>query len=288
MRGEFIGFTYNGIHSEELGVIRTSSGDRFETIAAPELKDKTVVIPGSDETVYFGTEINSSKLSLKIALDGISEVQMNQIKQKWLDKKIHPLIFDEYPFKAYYAKVANSSIRFTCLDDGKGQRIYYGTGNLDFVCNYPYALGLYKDSEEFFKAYEGRYDLIEGGVLPASAGWVSQNIKYSMSNTGDLDMDFKIIFTFENEKCAYEVESSTEKFYLKFEVDKKNEDVYVQYDSKTQNLTGLDSNQKPTGTFYSIEKLTAAKVLAGESLQLRFKSSSIQSTIGVEYNYIYY
>jgi hypothetical protein len=243
-------------------------------------------------------------LSLKIALDGISEVQMNQIKQKWLDKKIHPLIFDECPFKAYYAKVSNSSIRFTCLDDGKGQRIYYGTGNLDFVCNYPYALGLYKDSVEFLEAYPGRYDLIEGGVLPPANGiyniwnsgefneqWVSF---FTINNTGDLEMDFKIQFAFpeDKDKMEYNITMSfgtdrTKDFQLSFNVKKKGEDAYVEYNSKLQNLIGLDKNKKPSGNFYQFTETNTKKIPVG-AVGFIFPSDTDTSKITIEYNYVYY
>jgi hypothetical protein len=54
-QNDFVGFTFNGIHSSELGILRTSEGSRFNENLLPTIQDKTVQVPGGDGTYYFGS-----------------------------------------------------------------------------------------------------------------------------------------------------------------------------------------------------------------------------------------
>jgi hypothetical protein len=42
LTNDFIGFSYNGIHSSDLGIIRTSDGSRFNENLLPVSQDKVV------------------------------------------------------------------------------------------------------------------------------------------------------------------------------------------------------------------------------------------------------
>ena len=42
LKGDFIGFTFNGVHSSELGIIRVSEGDRYNESLLPSLSSKTI------------------------------------------------------------------------------------------------------------------------------------------------------------------------------------------------------------------------------------------------------
>ena len=55
IKGDFLGFTYNGIHSSELGIFRVSDGSRYTENLLPTIQDKTVQVPGADGTYYFGS-----------------------------------------------------------------------------------------------------------------------------------------------------------------------------------------------------------------------------------------
>ena len=50
MRGDFIGFTYNGFPSSDLGIMRVSDGSRFNENLLPTMQDKTAQVPGGDGT----------------------------------------------------------------------------------------------------------------------------------------------------------------------------------------------------------------------------------------------
>ncbi|MBQ6628104.1 MAG: hypothetical protein IJH65_04730 [Methanobrevibacter sp.] len=58
LSGDFIGFTFKGVHSSELGIIRTSDGSRYNSELLPSFNDNTVAVPGGDGTYYFGSYYN--------------------------------------------------------------------------------------------------------------------------------------------------------------------------------------------------------------------------------------
>jgi hypothetical protein len=73
------------------------------------------------------------------------------ISKYWNDKKIHPLIFDEEPYKVYYAKITGmASLKHLCFEKDTDTRVYRGEGNIVFTCFYPFA----KSRFEYLEDYE--------------------------------------------------------------------------------------------------------------------------------------
>ena len=106
---DYIGFTFNNIHSSELGIVRVSDGSRFNENLLPTIQDKTVAVPGGDGTYFFGSFYTQRNFNVSFAFDSLTEEQFSKLK-RWLgDKKIHELIFDELPYKAYRAKITGSA-----------------------------------------------------------------------------------------------------------------------------------------------------------------------------------
>ena len=140
LKGDFIGFTFNGRHSSELGIIRTSDGSRYNSELLPSFNDNTVAVPGGDGTYYFGSYYNQKPFPIQFATDELDEAQFRQLRQ-WLgDKGIHDLIFDEAPYKVYSAKIAAvPNFNYICFDEGTDHRTYKGEGTIQFVCYYPFA-----------------------------------------------------------------------------------------------------------------------------------------------------
>ena len=106
-RGDFIGFTFDDIHSSELGLIRVSDGSRFSENLLPTIQDKTVQVPGGDGFYYFGSYYTQKDFSLSVAFDSLTEEQIRKIKKLFGDKKIHKIVFDENPYKYYLVKIKN-------------------------------------------------------------------------------------------------------------------------------------------------------------------------------------
>lgn len=143
IKGDYIGFTFGGVHSSELGLMRVSDGSRYNTDLLPPLQDKTAQVNGRDGAVYFGSQYNTRPIKVPVAFDNMTEESFNQLKRLLQDKKPKYLWFDETPYKQWLVKTANAqSFKWVCFDEshnGKEKRIYKGEGTLEFSCFSPYA-----------------------------------------------------------------------------------------------------------------------------------------------------
>ena len=158
-RGSFLGFTYNGIHSSIVGITRTSHGNANEERLVPLMKDLSVENVGSDNSYHFGTLYTKREFVVNFCYEGMTEVQRMQITKLWKDGEIHDLIFDEYPYKVYAAKITgNSTFKELAFNHG-AERTYSGEGTFVFTSFSPFA--------------RSRYEYIEDYVVELIHEWVS-------------------------------------------------------------------------------------------------------------------
>lgn len=212
--GDFIGFSFNGIHSTELGICRTSDGNRYNDTFLPTAQDKTVQVPGGDGTYLFGTYFTQKPFSIPIAFDSLTEEQYQRIRTVFGDRKVHELIFDERPYKVYYVKTTgNPQLKTICFDED-GQRIYKGEGTITFTAFYPYAKSKHKFIEDYYN--DGCQNIDEWAAasgLQENRSFVTEdnNTEYfaeekhyeksgsgklAYYNTGDMDTDFVLDIAF--------------------------------------------------------------------------------------------
>ena len=137
IKGDFISFTYNSVHSTDLGIVHVSSSDRYADALLPTFQDKTVQATGSDGTYFFGSYYTQRPITLNIAFDSMTEGQLRLARKVFGDRQSHPLIFDEEPYKVYYAKV-NGTPQYNYICFGS-PRIYKGEGTINFICYDPFA-----------------------------------------------------------------------------------------------------------------------------------------------------
>ena len=143
MRGDFIGFTYNGFPSSDLGIMRVSDGSRFNENLLPTMQDKTAQVPGGDGTYYFGSFYTQKQFDIPYAFDSLTEQQLANLKRVFGDKQVHDLIFDEAPYKKYRAKVTGTA-QIKYVPFGNGETIYKGEGTIQFTAYEPYARSVHK------------------------------------------------------------------------------------------------------------------------------------------------
>lgn len=143
VKGDYIGFTFNGVHSSELGLVRVSNGSRYEVDLLPPLQDKTVQVAGRDGAVYFNSQYNAKPIKVPVAFDNLTEEGFEKLKRLLANKKPTYLWFDETPYKQWLVKSATAQkFKWICFDEtrnGKEARIYKGEGTLEFTCFSPYA-----------------------------------------------------------------------------------------------------------------------------------------------------
>lgn len=143
IKGDYIGFTFDGVHSSELGLMRVSNGSRYEQDLLPPLQNKTAQVVGRDGVVYFNSQYNTRSIKVPVAFDNMNEESFQKLKRLLADKKPKYLWFDETPYKQWLVKAANAqNFKWVCFDDSKNsgeKRIYKGEGTLEFSCFTPYA-----------------------------------------------------------------------------------------------------------------------------------------------------
>lgn len=153
VKGDYIGFTFGGVHSSELGLVRVSNGSRYEQDLLPPLQDKTAQVSGRDGVVYFNSQYNTRPIKVPVAFDNMTEESFQKLKELIMDKKPKYLWFDETPYKQWLVKAGGlQSFKWVCFDESKNierlndgdsegtkKRIYKGEGTLEFVCFTPYA-----------------------------------------------------------------------------------------------------------------------------------------------------
>lgn len=120
MKGDFTGFSFNGIHSSQLGITRVSEGDRYKESLFPEISDRSDEITGNDGEFYFGSEFREKVHEISIAFDSMTELQFRRMRRLFGTKNMCELIFDERPYKVYYVKLAEPiQLEYICFDEHK-------------------------------------------------------------------------------------------------------------------------------------------------------------------------
>lgn len=161
---DFIGFTFNGKHSSEFGLLRVSDGDRYEDNFVPSLNDETTDVPGGPGQYYYGETIKERNFLLSMAYDNIGEKDKRRIKH-WLhpDDELHELIFDEKPYIKYWVKCSKEVItNELCFNESyitgtdsfekpiySERRVYKGDFKIEFTAYMPYGIEVNKNLDEF-------------------------------------------------------------------------------------------------------------------------------------------
>ena len=164
-QGPFLGFTYNGRHSSELGIVRINTGNRAEMPLSPSFKDSTAEVPGGKGLYYFNTQIQQRQFTINFAYDDLTEEDVRELRG-WLNPlEQGELIFDEEPYKAYTVK-PNTQPKLSYLVFNKeitteifklyepstvksSGRVYKGEGAIGLTAYYPYAKAPYKTIEDY-------------------------------------------------------------------------------------------------------------------------------------------
>ena len=188
--GDFLGFSFDGMHCSRLGITRVSDGDRYNETLVPEFEDKMVTVPGKDGSYYFGSNYTNKPVSISFGFDSMTESQFRQLRKLFGTKRICTLVFDERPYKTYMAKISTPpQLNYICFDEpkkdlvearrgiriidrdtnprweevtpykytGERERIYKGEGAIEFIIMNPYA----KEQFKILDAY-GNFDFYNG------------------------------------------------------------------------------------------------------------------------------
>ena len=121
---DFVGFKFDGVRSEVLGIKRVSGGDRYNEKLHPDMEDKTAEVPGLDGSYFFGTDYKARTIDIDIAFDHLTEEQLRTLRTHFGSREIKELIFDEEPYKRYMAKIESPiELSYVCFDELKRNSI---------------------------------------------------------------------------------------------------------------------------------------------------------------------
>ena len=125
LEGGYLGFTFNGHHSSEYGLVVVSDGDRYHQTLSSNFSDTVVSVPGKNGGYYFGTQLQMKDFTIRCAYDEMTSHMMHKI-QNWLyPNRVGWLIFDETPYKKYKVKISNVvEPTFLPFDDVKRVKNY--------------------------------------------------------------------------------------------------------------------------------------------------------------------
>lgn len=148
-KGEYLGFTFNDIHSSALGIVRTTNG-MFQQELSPTSKDITAAIDGRKDVLYYGTTYSTKNIPISFAFEKLTDVQIQKLKELKNDEKLHRLILDEEPYKYYMCKITGTSVlKHISFVDKNNNKYYNGEGSFTFTCYFPYALSRFPYFEDY-------------------------------------------------------------------------------------------------------------------------------------------
>ena len=296
LKGDFIGFSFNGYRSESLGIVRVSDGSRYNEDLVPTAQDKTVQVPGGDGFYYFGSDYTQRQFNINIAFDELTEAQFRKLQQVFGTKELGKLVFDERPYKYYMVKSGKPQLKYICFGK-EGERIYKGEGTLTFTAYYPFAKSVFKFLNEYgnknkdewkeasgMKAEKGTYDI------------VSNNGSISVYNAGDLETDFILKFSLPVDNTpigdikitlSKENVGKVEAFLDLNGFSKKGADTGFQINTKTNLIEGFNAGGL-TGTLYN-ENITQGDFFKIPPREEGYQISVTGATpTEIVYDYIYY
>ena len=289
---DYIGFTFNGVHSDTLGIKRTSEGSRFNENLLPTIQDKTVQVPGGDGMYHFGSYYTQRQFNISYAFDALTEEQLARIKALFGDKKIHELIFDEAPYKVYQAKVTGSaSIKYIPFAEGATNRIYKGEGSIQFTAYDPYARSVKKFLDQYNNANKEEWKAASG-MLESSTGYdtlIDNTVK--LYNPGVKETDCILTLNFVNGIISAGGINIGADAQLNFKtITSQNEDDQIKINTKLNLIEGY-KNGKKSGMIYNkyITSGTFFKIPVSNGTDTILTLNQIKAYFdNIEYDYIYY
>lgn len=196
---DFVGFSYGGFHSSDLGLLVVSEGSRYNRDLLPSQSENTISVPGRDGAYFVDSKFQPGTINLSLAYDNLEEWQMRAIRNLFGDKKPKEFIRDEEPYKVYLAKVTGRpTLSFICFDID-GRRIYKGEGRVTLTHYSPYAYSKYKFLQEY-RAEMPEFNNVDEWAWTSRLLEVPDNLdKYydgeiELYNAGDIATDYNLTF----------------------------------------------------------------------------------------------
>ena len=308
-KGDFMGFQYGGYHSSQLGVTRVSDGSRYTEELAPTINDKIIEKPGNDGTYFFGSFFTQKTFDLSMAFVSITEAQLYLLRMIFSTKVPQQLIFDETPYKFYWAKPAAApQFNYICFEEGDKLPVYKGECTVSLVSYDVYAHSTKKTLAEFddenvvewsdviaLKQTLDGIDTFGGNPLMAelwNPGEVETDWALSLKGfTSDVVNDSGITIPGKLGTSdgihIYLADNADAQLYLS-QISRIGSDDEIRINSATNLLEGY-KNGKRTGNLYNKYKIkgTFFKIPTGQSY-MALTGITNAAQVGIDYDYLFY
>ena len=302
-KGDFLGFSFNGIHSSDLNIVRINTGSRADMPLSPNFKDSTVEIPGANGIYYFDTQIQQFPFTINFAYDNINEEKIIKIREFFSPNNIGTFIFDESPYQTYTAKVSAVPKLTYLVFTENNDRIYKGEGVVAFVAYTAYGKALYKTLDQYTT---NGYDISEwknASRILTSTDYSNANYNRELSsannqmtsplyNAGNLKSPLKFNFSItsltENTNAYIQLVYSHNTTNTKIILDTTNLTINTTYsfNSETQLITDSQNNVINNiivaGKFINIEPSDSSAQLLTLSV-----TNCVATISNIQYDYLY-
>ena len=199
----------------------------------PTFSDSTAVAAGGNGTYYWNTSYTQKVFTIDFAFDDLHDIDIQKLKKVLGFKGVQPLIFDEFPYKKYMVKVSTQpTLKYICFDQDE-TRIYKGEGSIQLVSFYPFGISTFDKKIE----YNSR------GCL--------------LANDGELEGDILLTYKIEDITSGLTIELRERRdgedigLLTLSNVVAAPGDVYIQINTYTNLIEGLDASFKKTKTLYN-------------------------------------
>ena len=292
---DFVGFSFGGVHSSTLGIIRTSEGSRYNQNLLPTIQEQTVQVPGGEGTYYFGSNYTQRQFSIFIAFDSLTEALFRKLLDTFGTKELKQLVFDEVPYKYYMVKTTGlPQLKYICFDED-GERIYKGEGTLNFIAYFPFAKSVYKFLSEYSDLDYPNKDEWDAftNMKSTKGSYDGTGTTINLFNAGQLETDFYAYFKFTTGSLAFSnvrIETNSKTIgVLNFStMAAQGSDTYIRINSKTNLIEGCTKE----GTNYVLTgKLYNSYITSGDFFKIPTGESTLYADAScekIEYDYLYY
>ena len=295
LKGDYIGFTFNETHSSELGIIRVSEGTRYQEELLPSIEDKVVPVPGGDGVYYFGSFYRNKNFNISIAFDSLTEVQFENLRKVFGDRKIHSLIFDEKPYKVYSVKVFQPpSLQYLTFEDNSGARIHKGEGTLSFITMSPFARSRFKYSGDYTEFENLNEWLAASRIQAKGARDTFASNRFLIYNAGDLPTHYTLLLPFTTGGAigggTLSIAGRPTDQLTWSTISRQGDDWGVRINTKLNLFEGITSSNTLTGNLYNRNKIGGNFFLlpTGNST-LNVPVAAVTSPVPtINYDYIYF
>ena len=202
---DYVGFTFNGLHSSQFGILSVTSGNRYAQDLLPSSQDVSANIEGGDGSYYFGSNLKERTFSLNLAFDSVTELEFREMGA-WLhnNNNIGILIFDEKPYIKYYAKLKGAvPMKYLTFEENNVKRVYKGEATISFTSYDVYGYSVYNFLNSYTDVnkdeWAGASQMLVSNVLLGQPYYdLYKSGALRVYNPGDVPADYIITLTIDD------------------------------------------------------------------------------------------